>query len=419
MTPTDPPDDDPPDDPEAPFPPVRTGPMDVPLAGSRPAKTPEPPPPEPPSVFTRSDSGAQSESFVVSRMYGTSESGPATGVPRPVPSPGATTKSSRKVSPTDLTEDDELRDAVGAAPLTESKKLKQRRPPTVDDYGDLDPDDPDDAKAPKQRAGRRRTALVIAITTFVGLGVGALVLLGYINGSQYAISCEPEQIIAQKGRVFPPWGMRTLGGELWKPIKIPADAECRARETEDEYELAGWYLDQLVDRASTLLTAREVTKADDAAAMLEQALLHARAPERRDQRKAIERLLGDVGYWRASAKLRDAANALTDAAKQFDTAASQRPRHVSDASAWAAYARKIADQLRAGPADAKAAAAGSPTSSSPAGPPDRPAAPTGVALPVEPEQPGAGSNTGSGSSNSTAPAAAPPATGVPTGGVLL
>jgi len=436
MTPTDPPDDDdpPPDDPEAPFPPVRSGPMDVPLAGSRPSKTPEPTPtatptptptpPGPPSVFTRSDSGSESESFVVSRMYGASESGPATGVPRAVPSAGAgagaTTKSSRKVSAADLTEDDELRDAIGAAPPTESKKHKPKRPPTLDDSGDLDdPDDPDAGNTPKRRAGRRRTALVIAVTSFVGLGVGALVLLGYINGSQYAISCEPEQIIAQKGRVFPPWGMRTLGGELWKPIKIPADAECRARETEEEYELAGWYLDQLVDRASTLLTAREVTKADDAAAMLEQALLHARAPERRDQRKAIERLLGDVGYWRASAKLRDAANALTDAAKQFDTAASQRPRHVSDASAWATYARKIADQLRAGPADAKAAAAGSPTSSSPAGPPDRPAAPTGVALPVEPEQPGAGSNTGSGSSNSTAPAAAPPATGVPTGGVLL
>jgi hypothetical protein len=423
VTPTDPPDDnnDPPDDPEAPFPPVRSGPMDVPLAGSRPAKTPEPTatPPGPPSVFTRSDSASESESFVVSRMYGTSESGPATGVPRALGATGATTKSSRKVSAADLTEDDELRDAIGATPLTESKKHKQKRPPTLDDAGDPDdPDDPDADKTPKKLAGRRRTALVIAVTTFVGLAVGALVLLGYINGSQYAISCEPEQIIAQKGRAFPPWGMRTLGGELWKPIKIPADAECRARETENENELAGWYLDQLVDRASTLLTAREVTKADDAAAMLEQALLHARAPERRDQRKEIERLLGDVGYWRASAKLRDAASALTDAAKQFDTAASQRPRHVSDASAWATHARKIADQLRAGPADAKAAA-GSPTSSSAAGPPDRPAAPTGVALPVEPEQPGTGSNAGTGSGNSTTPTAAPPDAGVPTGGVLL
>jgi len=339
----------------------------------------------------------------VSRMYGAAESGPTTGVPRPLPSAGATTKSSRKLAADPpLTEDDELRDAIGAAPVTESKKHKQKRAPTLDDDNDDDPDDLGDS-TPKKRRGRRRTALVIAITSFVGLGVGALVLLGYINGSRYAIACEPEQIIAQKGRVFPPWGMHTLGGELWKPIKIPADAECRARETEDDYELAGWYLDQLVDRASTLLTAREVTKADEAAAMLEQALLHARAPERRDQRKEIERLLGDVDYWHATAKLKDAQSALVDAAKQFEQASNKRPRHVSDASAWSAFVKRVSDELKGGPLGVTTTLPALPGEQ----PQTRPTAPFGVALPVEP------------SLGSDAPAPSAPDAGVPGGGVLL
>jgi len=333
----------------------------------------------------------------------------------------------------------ELRDAVGLEPpppepTSESRKHTRKRKKgraleadaDRDGAGDYergrnrdnnnDSDDLDDDDKPRPRR-RRRTALVVGLTTFIGLAVGTLVLLGYINGGRYAIACESEQILAERGRTFPPWGMRTLGGDLWKPIKIPANAECRERESEDEYELGGWYLGLLVDRASTLLTAREVTKADEAAGMLEQALLHARAPERRDQRKEIERLLGDVGYWRASAKLRDAANALTDAAKQFDSAAAQRPRHVSDASSWAAYARKVAEELRTGPADAKSPQAAQPTPTAPSGP-ERPAAPTGVALPIEPDRAGSGSSGGSGSAAAPAPSATPDA-GVPTGGVLL
>lgn len=138
--------------------------------------------------------------------------------------------------------------------------------------------------------------------------------------------------------------------------------------------------------------------------MLDQALLHARSPDRREQRRDVERLLGDVGYWRASAKLRDASTALTDAAKQFDAAAAQRPRHVSDASAWATYVRKLVEELRAGPNGALTAFPPTPTPI-----PAREPAPAGVALPVEP--PAAGS--------ASEPPPAPPDAGLPTGGVLL
>lgn len=264
---------------------------------------------------------------------------------------------------------------------------------------------PDDDEPPPKRS--RRTMILSAIGLVVALGIGTLIFLGSINSGNYYLVCQPEQVLAEQGRGFPPWGAREISGAEWKPIAIPPQAECKPRETEDADELAGWYLDLLVGQASDLLTAREVTKVDLADAQLKQALLLARSPAKRDQRKDIERLLGDVEYWRALGVLRDATAKLGDAAKQFESAAAQRPRHVSDASAWAAYLRKVADELSqaAKPGSAAAGAHGSVVPSS-ATSPDHPTAPNGVALPVEP-----------------VPAAEPPApapdAGVPSGGVLL
>jgi hypothetical protein len=93
---------------------------------------------------------------------------------------------------------------------------------------------------------------------------------------------------------------------------------------------------------------------------------------------------------------------MLDASKQFDAAAAQRPRHVTDAAAWGAFLRKLADDLHAGPngviTQAPAAAGG-----------EHPNVPQGSALPVEEPGPASGSNT----------PPTPPDAGVPTGGVLL
>jgi hypothetical protein len=288
--------------------------------------------------------------------------------------------------------DTDLHTAVAETPADASgeppppKKRRRKR----------DDDDGDDTAEPRGS----RTILIVGLSIVFGLTVATLALLGRANAGRYVIACSSDKIVAEQGRIFPPWGSRPIGGDEWKPITIPANAECKPRETDDLDTLAKWYLDELVDQASTLLTAHEVTKVDVAAEQLNQALLLARAPERREQRKDIERLLGDVEYWRASAKLRDAATSLADAAKQFDAAAQQRPRHVSDASAWASYIRKLVDELHTGPGGTVPAISSQPT--------ERPTAPPGTALPVE---------TGSGAGSAT-PIPAPDA-GVATGGVLL
>ncbi|MBA3461399.1 MAG: hypothetical protein H0T46_15660 [Deltaproteobacteria bacterium] len=297
--------------------------------------------------------------------------------------------------------ENDLRAAVGATPLVESKKKPpkvKKRAPSVDD------DDSDDGDTPRKS---RKTMFIAALSIFVGSGIAALVFMGKVNSARYVIECEAERVLVEQGRAFPPWGTSSLEGAEWAPLKIPPEAACHPRETEDRTELAAWYLKVLIDQATKLLTAREVTKVDDAEAALNQALLVTRSLRTEDDAKnargEIDRLLGDVVYWRASARLKAASDTLTEAAKQFDTAAAQRPAHFTDAAEWAHFSRKLIDQLRAGPAGAV------PGSFPPLPPGERPVAPIGTALPVEPEQ---------GSAASEPPPPAPDA-GVPTGGVLL
>lgn len=279
----------------------------------------------------------------------------------------------------------DLQEAVGA-PTKKSKVVE-----------------PDEPSAPRNR----KVMTIAAISIFVGLLTLTLILLGRANSQRYLITCKTDQVRAEQGRAFPPWGSRLIGGNEYKPIALPANAECNPQETDNIAELDRWYLDLLVERASATLTAPVLDAPgkplDVVEGQLNQALLLSRAPERRDQRKEVERLLGDVQYWRASLRLRDASAALSDASKQFEAAAAQRPRHVSDAGAWAGFLKRVVDELKAGPNGLPAATAiAPPPTTSPSG-----AAPQGTALPVEPPPP------------ADEPAAAAPDAGVPTGGVLL
>ena len=341
---------------------------------------------------------------------------------------------------------------MGASPLSEpaTATARKRRAEASDHRRDEDSDES------RPRPRNRKLIVVSAIGITAGLAIAALAFFGYASSARYFLACEAERAIPEQGRGFPPWGSRALDGEAWKPLKITPETRCQPHETDDRLALERLYLSMIMDQATALLTAREVTRLEDAEALLKQSLLLTRPPEyepeklareRSEHHKEIERLLGDVTYWRASAKLREAATALGEAAKQFDSAATQHPRHVSDASAWATYARKLAQELHAGPTGTPSTSpAGSPAApptaspaapsavspaGSPAGSPDgspaasgavptseHPNAPMGVALPVEPDQ---GSATGSanGSANEPPSAAAPPDAGVPTGGVLL
>lgn len=361
---------------------------------------------------------------------------PAATTPSPGPAPAnappATSSSAAPVSPAatpaaraddpalpdtpDRYDENELRAAIGASPLGASGK--RRAASSHDDHDDR----------PRRRRSARSVAFgALGITAVLAIAVA--VVAGYLNSDRYLLACETERAVPQQGRGFPPWGARALSGEQWRPLKISPETRCQPQETDDPLVLERAYLAMVLDQATALLGVREVTRIDDAEALLAQGLLLTRPPEhepaplaaqRTEHHQEIERLRGDVTYWRATARLREAATALGEAAAKFDAAVAQHPRHASDAGAWAAYTRKLAQALRAGPAGGSPAApaaipTGAPpaaappaTASGPAGTSERVAAPPGVALPVEPETPGA-----------PPPQAAPPPAGAMTGGVLL
>jgi len=335
----------------------------------------------------------------------------APGEPRPAPdvtpATGASEHEPAPAAPTDA--DAELRAAIGATPRPRSTRWRHARTATgLHDDAAADAGDDDDGPGlPRNRKAIAAAALVLV----VGTGVAATAILGNINRGRYALTCEADRMLVERGRAFPPWGTAQLEGAAWRPLKLPPEAPCTPRETTRVAELAGWYLQALTDRATSLLTAREVTQVDEAHAQLEQALLVTRAlasdEARADARAELERLLGDVAYWRASAKLRAATDAMLEASRQFEEAATRRPRHVTDAAAWASFVRQVVADVRRGPAGASPS-----TRASPGDEPvvERPTAPPGVELPVEPStEPVA-----------DAPAeAAPIDAGVPTGGVLL
>ncbi|HEX7703398.1 MAG TPA: hypothetical protein VF403_21810, partial [Kofleriaceae bacterium] len=188
-----------------------------------------------------------------------------------------------------------LQQAVGA-PSPRARKRAQTQPR-------LDADgEPIDDGTPKRN---KRTMVIASLSIIGGLSIATLVFLGRANSQRYEISCSASHAVAMQGRSFPPWGTHALNGPEWAPIALPANAECQPRSTEDVAELDKWYLELLVDRATVTLTARDlldiaatpatggqpaVSPLDAVSAQLDQALLLARDPDKRDQRKEITRL---------------------------------------------------------------------------------------------------------------------------------
>ena len=283
---------------------------------------------------------------------------------------------------------------------------------------------PEDEPLPA-RPRPRRTTLLVALALAGGILIAVFALLGRANEQRYLLVCGTDHVSAEQGRSFPPWGSHDMTGPEWKPIPLPPNAECNARETDDLSALGGWYLGMLIERASATLSAKDLLDTlpaaagsaapastapgplEVASAELDQALLLARAPEHRDQRVEIERLEGDVAYWRARLRLRDAQAALAEAAKQFDSAAASHPHYATDARAWATFLRELVGELHAGPGGPPAPAAVPPPSGPPAA---TTTAPPATELPVEPA---------AGSAAPPAEPAPPIDAGAPGGGVLL
>ena len=349
---------------------------------------PEPAPPPAPTTATLSDLQA---------AVGVTPSSPS-------PSPSASASPSASPSPPRPTLSRRSTPPPSATPPPAPTPAPRR--PAASTFSDAD--DSDAATTDR----KRKWPIVVALSALLGAVIAAFVLLGQANAQRYYLRCSAKYVTAEQGRSFPPWGTSRVEAAGFKPISIPPNAECTPQATKSLPELETLYLNALVDQATTKLSGSAPGDIDAAQAELEQALLLTRSPERRDQRKDLERLLGDVTYWRAAAKVKSAAAALEEAATRFDEAAAARPRHASDASEWARFARDTAAALSGGPSGNGAPA--SPPSGVPL--PSRPAAPPGVALPIEMPQPSTATPAASDAGVAEPDAAR---STLPSGGVLM
>ncbi len=271
----------------------------------------------------------------------------------------------------------------------------------------------------KRPRNPRRTLIAVGLGALAVL-IAVVIVLGYLNSRHYYFVCGAEYITGERGRKFPPWGQHRLSGKEWNPIKIPPDAECVPSEYDDIDALENVFTNALVEQAEALLTSGEPDNVEIADKQLLQALLLTRTPERRDLRKKIERLRGDVEYWRAAAQIETIVARLTSVSDQFDQAAARRPRLNSNASAWARFARKISDELRRGPPALRKDVPLAPDSRPPFVPPDseptQPSEPVDAGVPAE-LPPDAQPGVALPPSADAAPP--PPDAGLPRGGVLL
>ncbi len=212
-------------------------------------------------------------------------------------------------------------------------------------------------KEPRERSTgsgltRKQTIRLIAgAVVLVIAGVGAI--LGWLNSQNYYLVCGTKSIRAEQGR-FWPTGQNALSGPAFRAIAVPSDVVCESTSFESREELELAFLDALLAQSTRLLTSGGSEQVTVAEAQLEQALLLTREPERAEQRELAERLQGDVSYWRGAADVQRAVEVLELGATSFEEAAAKRPRHSSDASAWAEHARFIAEEIDKGPRSLRA-----------------------------------------------------------------
>tara|TARA_R110002073_G_scaffold225022_8_gene385453 strand:- start:2281 stop:3678 length:1398 start_codon:yes stop_codon:yes gene_type:complete len=193
--------------------------------------------------------------------------------------------------------------------------------------------------------------LIAGAVLLVITGVGAI--LGWLNSQNYYLVCGTKNIRAEQGR-FWPTGQNPLPGPAFRPISVPSDALCQSTSFDSRAELELAFLDALLKQSTKLLTSGGSEQVSVAEAQLDQALLLTREPERAEQRELAERLQGDVSYWRGAAEIQRAAEVLQVGASNFEEAAGKRPRHSSDAQAWAEHARFIAEEIDKGPRSLRA-----------------------------------------------------------------
>jgi hypothetical protein len=175
----------------------------------------------------------------------------------------------------------------------------------------------------------------------IGTSISALLLvLDLRNRDRYLLVCKAQKVELHKGRTFPwPFGHEVIGGPEYRPIEIPAEADCRDRvfHSQEEAELA--FLDYLLSQVRDALANPGTADLNKARAKVRQALLISRT--HRSRRKEAQKMLAELAYRAGRAGLQRAENELRKALGYFQEAQKLNADKFDDLDDWIAHLEEL------------------------------------------------------------------------------
>ena len=175
----------------------------------------------------------------------------------------------------------------------------------------------------------------------IGTALSALLLvLDLRNRDRYLLVCKAKKVELHKGRTFPwPFGHEVIGGPEYKPIVIPAEADCRDRvfHNQEEAELA--FLDYLLAQVRDALANPGTADLSKARAKVRQALLISRT--HRSRRKEAQKMLAELSYRAGRAGLERAENELRKSLAYFQEAQKLNADKFEDLDDWISHLEEL------------------------------------------------------------------------------
>lgn len=218
----------------------------------------------------------------------------------------------------------------------------------------------------------------------VGTALSALLLvLDLRNRDRYLLVCKAKKVELHKGRTFPwPFGHEVIGGPEYRPIEIPAEADCRDRvfHSQEEAELA--FLDYLLAQVRDALANPGTADLGKARSKVRQALVISRT--HRSRRKEAQKMLAELSYRAGRAGLDRAENELRKSLAYFQEAQKLNADKFEDLDDWISHLEELLRNVSPSPGSAITRPALPPGFGSGTPPASRPPLPGLSPLPAQP-----------------------------------
>lgn len=172
-------------------------------------------------------------------------------------------------------------------------------------------------------------------------GLGALLLMMDMrNRDRYLMICKPDRVELHQGRTFPwPFGHVAMGGPQFKPVLIPAEADCRDRVFQSREEAELGYLSFILGRVRNALSNPGTSDLKEARQQLLQAMLLSRT--HRARRKAARKMLAELAYRDGRAGLARVENELRTALSRFQEAQKLDGNRYEDLDDWISHLENL------------------------------------------------------------------------------